>query len=93
VGGTGAFPGARGQVGGTGGTARAASMAEDPGYRRINGGTNNRFILRIIAMSVPQIVTMAAGPAVFHSSDFSPVTASKPAGVATPALDPVGFER
>ena len=32
----------------------------------------------MIPMSVPQIVTTAGGPAVFHS-DFSPVTAAKPA--------------
>jgi uncharacterized protein (TIGR03437 family) len=30
-------------------------------------------------MSVPQILTTASGPAVFHSSDFSPVTAARPA--------------
>jgi uncharacterized protein (TIGR03437 family) len=30
-------------------------------------------------MSTPQIVTAASGPAVTHSSDFSLVTASKPA--------------
>lgn len=79
VGGTGAFLGARGQVGGTGASGRAASMAEDPGNRRINGGTSFPFILHIIPMFIPQIVTQAGVPAIVHSSDFSVVTASKPA--------------
>jgi uncharacterized protein (TIGR03437 family) len=79
VGGTGAFLGARGQVNGTGGSGRAASMAEDPANRRINGGTNVTFFLHIIPMSVPQILTTSAGPAIVHSSDFSPITAANPA--------------
>jgi hypothetical protein len=78
VGGTGAFLGARGQVGGTGGEGRQASMVEDPGNRRINGGAAFPFILQVIPMSVPQIVTTASGPAVLHA-DFSPVTAATPA--------------
>ena len=61
IGGTGAFFGAQGQVeGGTGGGcsgARAASMAEDPANRRINGGNTGRCVLHIIPMTVPQIVT------------------------------------
>jgi hypothetical protein len=79
VGGTGAFLGARGQVEGTGSKGRAASMAEDPANRRLNGGTPNRYILHIIPMTVPQIIITADGPAITHSSDFSPVSASKPA--------------
>jgi uncharacterized protein (TIGR03437 family) len=52
-------------------------------------------------MSVPQIVNTASGPAVTHSSDFSLITASKPAaagevlslfatglGPTAPAVDP-----
>ena len=100
VGGTGAFLGARGWVGGTGGAGRAASMAEDPANRRANGGTSLPFMLHVIPMSVPQIVTTANGPAVTHS-DFSLVTSSKPAaageilslfatslGPTVPAVDP-----
>ena len=79
VGGTGAFLGARGQVGGTGGAARAASMAEDPANRRINGGAAFSFIVHVIPMFAPQIATTGAGPAVAHSSDFTLVTSSKPA--------------
>lgn len=79
VGGTGAFLGARGQVEGTGTAGRAASMAEDPASRRRNGGNPSRYILHIIPMLVPQIISTANGPAITHSSDFSLVSASKPA--------------
>jgi hypothetical protein len=79
AGGTGAFLGARGQVEGTGSAGRAASMAEDPANRRLNGGNPSRYILHIIPMTVPQIATTANGPAITHSSDFSLVNASKPA--------------
>jgi hypothetical protein len=101
VGGTGAFLGARGTVGGTGGTGRAASMDEDPANRRINGGKAISFIVHVVPLSVPQIVTTAAGPAVAHSGDFTMVSASKPAtpgevlsvfatglGPTVPAVDP-----
>jgi hypothetical protein len=81
VGGTGAFLGARGMVG-TGVTTvpfRDASITEDPGNRRINGGGKIRWIVTIFPMSAPSIATTAAGPAVAHSNDFSLVTPSKPA--------------
>jgi uncharacterized protein (TIGR03437 family) len=83
IGGTGAFLGARGQFGQavTPQTIpqRQASMTEDPTYRRRNGGGRIKFVLQVIPMSTPQIVATAGGPAVTHSSDFSLVTASKPA--------------
>ena len=83
VGGTGAYLGARGQKGGQQTpqtiSPRAASAAEDPGNRRQNGGGKIRAILYVIPMFVPQIVATPSGPAVTHSSDFSLVTASKPA--------------
>lgn len=79
VGGTGAFLGARGTVGGTGASGRAASMTEDPSNRRKNGGTALSFILHVIPMAAPQIVLTPKGPAVTHSSDFTLVSASKPA--------------
>ena len=37
------------------------------------------FVLQVIPMTVPQIVTTPSGPAVTHSSDFTLVTASRPA--------------
>jgi len=83
VGGTGAFLGASGQGGEAAvpgnSAARQASMTEDPSKRRINGGGTMRWVLHVIPMFRPQILTTPAGPAVTHSSDFSVVTASKPA--------------
>lgn len=83
TGGTGAFLGVRGQMSvptAPPGVAvqRGASMAEDPANRRRNGGGTWRWIVHLIPMSAPQVVTGASGPAVFHE-DFSPVTAAKPA--------------
>ena len=82
-GGTGAFLGARGQFGQAMNSqsipARQASVTEDPANRRHNGGGRVRFVLHVIPMSAPQIVATPSGPAVTHSSDFSFVTASKPA--------------
>jgi hypothetical protein len=80
VGGTGAFLAAQGLVTATGSSSRAASMSEDPANRRVNGGTSYSLVIHVIPMSVPQTVMTASGPAVTHSSDFSLVTASKPAG-------------
>jgi len=84
TGGTGAFLGARGQIGVTANApgvvfARSASMTEDPATRRIDGGANQRYVISLIPMSAPQVVITPSGPAVTHSSDFSLVTSSKPA--------------
>jgi len=85
TGGTGAFLGARGQKGnGNAGlsgvvTIRSASIVEDPANRRQNGGGHIRSVLYLIPMSSPEIVITPSGPAVVHSSDFSLVSASKPA--------------
>ena len=81
VGGTGAFLGARGQVG-QGTTIvpdRSASMTEDPANRRRNGGGRVRYVLHLIPLAHPEIVITANGPAVVHSNDFGLVTAAKPA--------------
>ncbi len=84
TGGTGAFLGVRGQMGVAANppgvaTQRVASMTEDPANRRLNGGGTNRWIAHLIPMSAPQIAITSGGPAVTHSSDFSLVSASKPA--------------
>ena len=79
IGGTGAFVGVRGTSGSGGGSARGASMTEDPANRRINGGNKSRRIITLFPMAAPQIIATPAGPAVTHSSDFSLVTGSKPA--------------
>jgi hypothetical protein len=83
-GGTGAFLGVRGELvqrlqSLEANPPRAASMAEDPANRRINGGGTIRFFLHVIPLTTPQIATTAGGPAVTHSGDFTLVTASKPA--------------
>ncbi len=106
LGGTGAFLGARGELvqrlqSLEAVPPRAASMAEDPANRRVNGGGTIRFFLHVIPMTTPQIATTAGGPAVTHSSDFTLVTASKPAaageilslfatglGPTNPSVDP-----
>jgi uncharacterized protein (TIGR03437 family) len=105
-GGTGAFLGARGELVQRQQSLeavppRAASMAEDPANRRINGGGTIRFFLHVLPMTTPQISTVPGGPAVAHSSDFTLVTASKPAaageilsvfatglGPTSPGVDP-----
>lgn len=84
VGGTGAFLGARGYQGGTRGnqnvaTARFASTSEAPANRRIHGGGRASHTLYLMPMSRPEIVTAGNGPAVVHASDYSLVTAAKPA--------------
>ena len=81
VGGTGAFLGARGQKGNSGAAIgeRLASITEDPANRRQNGGGHGFFTFYVIPMSWPTVVTTAGGPAIVHSSDFSMVSASKPA--------------
>jgi hypothetical protein len=73
IGGTGAFAGVRGTSGSGGGTARAASITEDPRNRRSNGGGKSRRILTLYPMSAPQIVAIA------HSGNFSAVSSSTPA--------------
>ena len=81
TGGTGAFLGVRGQgaQGGATDPGRIASMAEDPAYRRINGGGSRRYVFHLIPMFRPEIVSTASGPALLHASDFSLVTSAKPA--------------
>jgi len=83
VGGTGAFLGARGQVADLPAirSGRAASMTEDPAYRRINGGGRFRGIIHLIPMTWPEVMAIPTGPAILHGDDFSPVTAEKPARV------------
>jgi uncharacterized protein (TIGR03437 family) len=80
IGGTGAFLGLRGQAGQIDhGSPRQASAVEDPANRRINGGAKRSYVLHLLPMGTPEIVSLNAGPAVAHSSDGSPVTAANPA--------------
>jgi hypothetical protein len=81
TGGTGAFLGARGQLGSLPPVARNTSFTEDPVNRRRNGGGagNWRWIAHVIPMARPEVTMLPSGPAITHSTDFSPVTAAKPA--------------
>lgn len=78
LGGTGAFLGVKGEWGSVSAAPRGASMVEDPANRRTNGGGPVLFVLHLVPMSRPEVVSRASGPEVFHA-DFSPVTAAKPA--------------
>jgi uncharacterized protein (TIGR03437 family) len=78
TGGTGEFLGARGTLMQPLVTVRFASMEEDPANRRTHGGGRGRFVVSLILLTRPEIVTTASGPAVYHA-DFSPVTAARPA--------------
>ncbi len=85
VGGTGAFLGARGYMGASGGPPnqplRFASMAEDPANRRALRGGSIRQGIYLLPMTTPEIVTTAGGPAIVHASDYSLVTTARPARV------------
>jgi len=79
VGGTGAFVGVRGTIGGTalptGISAvaqRQASVVEDPAYRRVNGGGNARWVMTIYPGDAPQVISIS-------HADNSPVSDAKPA--------------
>jgi hypothetical protein len=86
VGGTGAFFGARGQIGNPNamqglsqsGVSATRSITEDPANRRLNRGGHVMFTLYVIPLFRPEIAMTANGPAVTHSN-FSLVNAAKPA--------------
>lgn len=81
IGGTGAYLGVRGQISTepASGKVRLVSMQTDPTTRRLSGVQPWRHYLQLIPASRPEILVNAAGPAVFHSDDFTQVTASRPA--------------
>jgi uncharacterized protein (TIGR03437 family) len=60
-------------------TQRTASVREGPANRRTNGGGRWRTIFYIWPKYRPSVDVTAAGPAVYHTADFSPVTAASPA--------------
>jgi hypothetical protein len=81
TGGTGAFLGVRGQAGFSAitVTGRAASVTEDPSLRRTLGGGTRSFLLTLIPLASPAILSGNAGPLVLHAEDFSPVSSKRPA--------------
>ena len=79
VGGTGAYVGVRGTIGGTAlptglpaVAQRQASVVEDPAYRRVNGGGLARWVMTIYPGNAPQVVSIA-------HADTSAVSNSRPA--------------
>lgn len=82
LGGAGAYFGATGEHHSTslGRTTRAASVAEDPSMRKIHpGGGSYRVQYHLVPLFYPEVEVTAQGPAVYHASDFSPVTPANPA--------------
>jgi hypothetical protein len=81
IGGSGAFIGVRGHGGAAVATApiRQASMTEDPANRRINGGGKMSFFFQLLPEERPQVIVLASGPAIVHSSNSEQVSAANPA--------------
>ena len=83
VGGSGAYLGARGSFGqavtAQSVATRQASMAEDPGNRRRNGGGKTRFVIQVVPMARPEILTANDQPLITHAADSKLVTTSNPA--------------
>jgi len=83
VGGSGAYLGARGSFGQSmtaqSVATRQASMAEDPANRRRNGGGKTRFVLQVVPMARPEILTVNDQPLITHAADSKLVTTSNPA--------------
>jgi hypothetical protein len=79
IGGTGAFLGARGQGATMMNTHRSSSTFENPINRRTFPSGLWKLVVQLIPMKTPEVALTATGPAIVHSSDFSLVTAAKPA--------------
>jgi uncharacterized protein (TIGR03437 family) len=79
VGGTGAFVGARGQAATIMNTHRATSNLENPINRRTFPSGLWKMAVQLIPMRTPEVSLAATGPLIVHSSDYSFVTAAKPA--------------
>jgi hypothetical protein len=79
VGGTGAFLGARGQAATILNSHRATSTLENPINRRTFPAGLWKMVIQLIPMSTPEVALSSAGPEIVHSSDYSLVTAAKPA--------------
>ena len=80
IGGTGAFLGARGQAATISNTFRATSHLENPINRRTFPSGVWKLVVQLIPMNTPEVMLTATGPVIVHStSDYSLVTAAKPA--------------
>jgi len=59
---------------------RSGSVTENPERRRDNAaGEHFRFFMQVIPLTRPEIAATAAGPAIVHSANFLPVSASNAA--------------
>jgi uncharacterized protein (TIGR03437 family) len=58
---------------------RATSTLENPINRRTFPAGLWKLVIQLIPMRTPEVVLTSAGPAIVHSSDFSLVSAAKPA--------------
>jgi hypothetical protein len=81
-GGTGSFLGVRGELlqskvpnifG------RPASVTEDPSNRRINGGGTSHFVLHVIPLESPDVLTTRRGPEIVHADDYRLASPAHPA--------------
>jgi hypothetical protein len=91
LGGTGAFLGVGGYMGGAGAAPppsggapaglRDASATEDPALRRAHGSGSLRQGIYLLPRFTPEILLQSGSPAAFHA-DFRPVTLSNPARAA-----------
>ena len=79
IGGTGAFLGARGQAATISNSFRGTSTFENPINRRTFPAGTWKLVIQLLPLSTPEVVSIAAGPVIVHSSDFSLVTAASPA--------------
>lgn len=79
IGGTGAFLGARGQAATISNSFRATSTFENPINRRTFPAGVWKLAIQLLPLRTPEVVSITSGPVIVHASDFSPVTAAKPA--------------
>jgi uncharacterized protein (TIGR03437 family) len=79
TGGTGAFLGARGQAATIVNSHRTTSNFENPINRRTFSAGLWKMVIQLIPMTTPEVVLTSTGPVIVHSSDYSLVTAVKPA--------------
>lgn len=79
TGGTGAFFGARGQAATIVNTHRSTSTSENPINRRAFPAGIWKLVIQLLPLRTPEVVSIASGPVIVHASDFSLVTAAKPA--------------
>jgi hypothetical protein len=79
IGGTGAFLGARGQAATISNSFRATSTFENPINRRTFPAGVWKLAIQLLSLTTPEVFSTTSGPAIVHASDFSLVTAAKPA--------------